>query len=343
MSEQKRYYWIKLKTDFFNQETVDLLLSQPNGCQYVVLYQMLCLITANNDGEMSTRIGEMIVPFNIEKIVRDTKYFDTDTVTVALGLFKKLGLIYEEEGGILRIADFAGMVGSETKYATKQRAHRENKLPDLPNKLVKRLNREMIRLPDGKTKIIDEKRYGGNGALAMDLAGGKCELCGCADADCLVIHHNNGYSNELKDLFVLCTACHGKVESGRVTLSTHQYTQVSTQEIEIRDKRLEYRDIDKEKENKKKKKSAPRFVPPTIEEVKEYCQERNNNIDAEYFVDYYTARDWRLKGGEKMKDWKATVRNWEKRDFGDRKPKSQNKANEIDQDYLDYLDSLTNK
>lgn len=128
MSEQKRYYWIKLKTDFFNQETVDLLLSQPNGCQYVVLYQMLCLNTANNDGEMSTRIGEMIVPFNIEKIVRDTKYFDTDTVTVALGLFKKLGLIYEEEGGILRIANIANMVGSETKWAEKKRLYRERKL-----------------------------------------------------------------------------------------------------------------------------------------------------------------------------------------------------------------------
>lgn len=343
MSEQKRYYWIKLKTDFFNQETVDLLLSQPNGCQYVVLYQMLCLITANNDGEMSTRIGEMIVPFNIEKIVRDTKYFDTDTVTVALGLFKKLGLIYEEEGGILRIADFAGMVGSETKYAAKQRAHRENKLPDLPNKLVKRLNREMIRLPDGKTKIIDEKRYGGNGALAMDLAGGKCELCGCADADCLVIHHNNGYSNELEDLFVLCTGCHGKVESGRVTLSTHQYTQVYTQEIEIRDKRLEYRDIDinKEKEKKSNKKSATRFAPPTVQEVRDYCQERNNNVDAERFVDFYAAKGWKI-GSSQMKDWKAAVRTWEKRD-ADNKPKTQSKSSEIDPEYLKYLDSLTNK
>lgn len=312
MKEEKRYYWIKLKTDFFNQETVDLLLSQPNGCQYVVLYQMLCLNTANNNGEMSTRVGEMIVPFNIEKIVRDTKYFDTDTVTVALGLFKKLGLIYEEEGGILRITGFAGMVGSETKYAAKQRAYRENKLPELPNKLVKRLNREMIRLPDGKTKIIDEKRYGGNGALAMDLAGGKCELCGCDQTECLVIHHNNGYSNEIKDLYVLCTSCHGKVESGRATLSTHKYTEVSTQEIEYRDKSIEYRDIDKE-EKKSKKKSAKRFTPPTIEEVKAYCEERGNNVNPERFVDFYASKGWKV-GNASMKDWKASVRTWEQRD-----------------------------
>lgn len=129
MSEQKRYYWIKLKTDFFSQQTVDLLLSQPNGCQYVVLYQMLCLSTANNDGEMATRVGEMIVPYNIDKIVRDTKYFDHDTVTVALGLFKQLGLIYAEENGVLRIADFVGMVGHESanREAIKKREYRLRK------------------------------------------------------------------------------------------------------------------------------------------------------------------------------------------------------------------------
>ncbi len=129
MTEQKRYYWIKLKTDFFNQEAVDLLLSQPNGCQYVVLYQMLCLNTANNNGEMTTRVGEMIVPYNIDKIVRDTKYFDHDTVTVALELFKRLGLIYQEENGVLRITDSVKMVGCESasREAIKKREYRMRK------------------------------------------------------------------------------------------------------------------------------------------------------------------------------------------------------------------------
>lgn len=123
--EQKRYYWIKLKTDFFNQETMDFLLSQENGCQYIVLYQMLCLNTANNNGEMATRIGEMIVPYDINKIVRDTKYFTYDTVAVALELFKKLGLIYLEEGQFLKIANFSNMVGSESAWAEKKRIYRE--------------------------------------------------------------------------------------------------------------------------------------------------------------------------------------------------------------------------
>lgn len=253
MSE-KRYYWIKLKTDFFDLPEIDWLLSQKNGAEYIVLYQMLCLMTANNNGELSSKFGEMIIPYDVDKIVRDTKYFDFDTVKVALELYKKLGLVYESENDMLRISKYEEMVGSETDYAIKQRKYRENKLPPLKNG-TKRLNREMLMLPNGSTRYIDEKRYGGNGALAIDLANGKCEICGSEEN--IVIHHNNGTSNEIEDLFCLCRKCHGKVESGEYTLSTHSYTNVSTQEIDIdirdRDKSI---DIDKDKKESKKKKET---------------------------------------------------------------------------------------
>lgn len=131
MDENKKYYWIKLKTDFFNQETIDFLLSQKNGCEYIVLYQMLCLNTANNNGELSTKIGEMIIPYDVDKIARDTKYFDNDTIVVALGLFKKLGLIYEEDNKTLKIASFDEMVGSESKWAEKKRLYREKQKKEL--------------------------------------------------------------------------------------------------------------------------------------------------------------------------------------------------------------------
>lgn len=121
----KKYYWIKLKTNFFNTDEIDFLMSQENGCEYVVLYQMLCLNTANTNGLMANKVGEMIVPYKVEKIVRDAKYFKTDTVIVALGLFKQLGLIYEEEHNILKIANFDEMVGSESKWAEKKRLYRE--------------------------------------------------------------------------------------------------------------------------------------------------------------------------------------------------------------------------
>lgn len=53
------------------------------------------------------------------------------------------------------------------------------------------------------------------------------------------------------------------------------------------------------------------FIPPTVAEVQNYCRERRNSVDAEAFVDFYTAKGW-LVGKAKMKDWKAAVRTWEK-------------------------------
>ena len=87
----KKYYWIKLKTDFFDQDTIDFLMGQENGSKYVVIYQMLMLKTAQQGGVLATKANELLIPYDVKKIVRDTKYFDFDTVTIALELFKKLG------------------------------------------------------------------------------------------------------------------------------------------------------------------------------------------------------------------------------------------------------------
>lgn len=55
-----------------------------------------------------------------------------------------------------------------------------------------------------------------------------------------------------------------------------------------------------------------RITPPTVDEVREYCLQRGNGIDAEHFVDYYTARGWKYGRGKPVEDWKAAVRTWEK-------------------------------
>lgn len=76
----------------------------------------------------------------------------------------------------------------------------------------------------------------------------------------------------------------------------------------------EYSDIYKEKPKK------TRFVPPTIEEVRTYCQERNNNIDPEAFIDYYSSQKWKKANGRPVENWQACIRTWEKRNKD--KPKS---------------------
>lgn len=267
MADNSRYYWIKLRTDFFNQQTVDFILSQKNGCEYIVLYQMLCLQTANNNGELSTKIGEIIIPYDVEKIVRDTKYFDFDTVTMAIELFKRLGLIYEsDDTGVLKIANHSLMVGSETEYAAKKREWRERQKALEMQDNVSDNVRENVR-----ENVLDEVRQ------------------------------------------------------------------------DIRDKILDIRDIDnRDIDNRnniivdaRKKK----FVKPTLEEVEAYCTERQNNVNAERFVDYYESKGWKV-GSSSMKDWKAAVRTWESRDKEERQNKARQEESRLptadDYDFSDW-------
>lgn len=62
------------------------------------------------------------------------------------------------------------------------------------------------------------------------------------------------------------------------------------------------------KESEEKK---PRFSPPTLEELKKYIVDNKYNVDPERFIDYYTANGWSV-GKNRMKDWKAVVRNWDR-------------------------------
>lgn len=71
--------------------------------------------------------------------------------------------------------------------------------------------------------------------------------------------------------------------------------------------------LDKSRTDKSKDatpKTSTRFQPPTLEEITEYCKERNNNIKPEKFINYYESNGWQVGRG-KMKDWKAAVRSWE--------------------------------
>ena len=98
--------------------------------------------------------------------------------------------------------------------------------------------------------------------------------------------------------------------------------------------------IDKDIDSKKDADKPPRtrFVPPSIEDVKLYCKERNNNVDAERFVDYYTANGW-IVGKNKMKDWKAAVRTWERNNFqsGNNQTKENKWCKSGEVDDLDFL------
>lgn len=76
--------------------------------------------------------------------------------------------------------------------------------------------------------------------------------------------------------------------------------------------RIDKNRIDKNRlDDSNKGRKSKRFSPPTVEEVEEYCIERGNAVDAQSFVDFYESKGWYV-GKTKMKDWKASVRTWEK-------------------------------
>ena len=91
----------------------------------------------------------------------------------------------------------------------------------------------------------------------------------------------------------------------------------------------------KEKNNikesiKEKHETAKRFVPPTLEEVKARIKEMNYTFDAEAFIAFYKSKNW-MVGKNKMKDWKAAMVTWQKREYEFPKRKNQGstkKANE---------------
>lgn len=64
---------------------------------------------------------------------------------------------------------------------------------------------------------------------------------------------------------------------------------------------------------------APRFSPPSVEEVSAYCRERGNKVDPQHFVDFYSSKNWMI-GKNKMRDWRASIRTWERRDKENNQP-----------------------
>lgn len=128
MPENKKYWYIQLNVNFFDDERIDWLCEQKNGYAYVVLYLKLCLKTANNNGILTRQIGDMIIPYNVDKIAEIT-HINVDIVRVALELYKKIGLVYEtdENCNFMRLPEVPSMVGCITQAALDKRKQRECK------------------------------------------------------------------------------------------------------------------------------------------------------------------------------------------------------------------------
>mgnify|MGYP000067397492 CR=1 FL=1 len=220
MSDNKRFYWLKLKEDFFDDETIRYIEEQENGIKYSNFYLKLCLKSLRTDGKLIRLVGEILIPYDVKSLSSLTGV-DVDTVRCAMALFEKIGCVKMLDSGELYISQLSEMVGSETDKARAMR----------------------------------------------------------------VIRAREKYGNDVTRMLPEC---------------------YPEKDIE---KELDT-ELEKEKESKRK-----RFTPPSVDEVREYCNEINATISPDAFVDYYAAQGWIYgKSGKQMKDWKAAVRNWQRRE-----------------------------
>ena len=221
MPEVKKFYWLKLKRDFFKRHDIRIIEEMENGKDYILFYLKLLLESISHEGHL--RFSETI-PYN-EKMLSVITNTNIDIVRSAMKVFAELKMVEILDDNTIYMAEVLKLTGSETEYARKKREYRQKLL--------------------GQGQNEDNVR----------------------------------------------------------------------QEIE---KELE---LDKEIEkdnNKSDKPTTKRFTPPSLEEVQAYCTERNNNVDAERFINHYTSNGW-MVGRNKMKDWKAAVRTWERSSFNNTK------------------------
>jgi len=211
---ERKYYWLKLKRDFFKRHDIRIIEAMPNGKDYILFYLKLLVESVDHEGAL--RFSETI-PYNEEmlSVVTNT---NVDIVRAAMKLFAELEMVEVLDEGTIYMNEVQALIGSETRWAEKKRQYR----------------------------------------LKED------------------------------NVLALSAPCPTDVR----------------QEIETE------KEIDKEIEIESIKKRNPRFSPPTIDEVKAYCRERNKGVDPERWYNHYTANGW-MVGKNKMKDWKAAVRTWE--------------------------------
>lgn len=219
MAEGKRYYWLKLKEDFFSSKRIKKLRNMAGGDTYTIIYLKMQLLSLRTNGEL-----------------RWTGLEDNFAAELALDLDEKpedveVTLMYMLKTGLAETSDNVSFIlpwvlentGSETASTQRVRDYRQ------------------------RQKLI---------ALQCNT-------------DETQVQRSSNVEKEI--------------------------------ELEI--------EIDKDNIIGQPK----RFKPPTVEEVADYCRERNNGIDAQHFCDYYTANGWKV-GKNSMKDWKAAVRTWETND-----------------------------
>lgn len=166
---EKRFYWLKLKEDFFSDETIRYIEEQDNGYKYSNIYLKLLLKSIDGQGVLIRKVGSRLIPYDVAAIAKMTGH-DQDTVRVAMKLLEELGMVERMESGALYMSQLREMVGSESSSAGRVRAHRERQKqlpePEQCNEYIPDFSTTAVTLPLHCNADVTPERYTGvTGAL----------------------------------------------------------------------------------------------------------------------------------------------------------------------------------
>jgi len=120
---EKKYVWLKLKDDFFEDDTIAYIEEQENGIEYSNFYLKLCLKSLKTDGKLIRIVGETVIPYDVKSLAKLTRV-STDTVRVALEMFLRVGLLTKLETGEIYLSQINELIGKETRQAEIMRRKR---------------------------------------------------------------------------------------------------------------------------------------------------------------------------------------------------------------------------
>lgn len=242
---EKKYYWIKLKRDFFKRHDIKIVEAMPNGKDYILFYLKLLLESIDHKGEL--RFSDTI-PYN-EQMLSVITGTNIDIVKAAMEVFVGLNMIEILDDGTIYMSETEKLIDGESASARRVREHRE------------------------KQKAL------------------QC---------------NSGV-----------TKCNTDIDIEKDIEKDIELEKESELELESRAASQPAPSLPSDEPKQKSK----RFVKPTLEEARQFCAENGYDIDVEYFYDYYEGNGWKV-GKNAMKDWRATVRNWVRREHQNSKPAS---------------------
>ena len=155
MAESKKYYWLKLKRDFFKRHDIRIIEEMPNGKDYILFYLKLLLESIDHEGML--RFSDAI-PYN-EQMLSVVTNTNVDIVRSAMKIFIELNMMDIFDDQTIYMAEVEKLIGSETKCAERVRKHRENQRLLQCNASVTKCNTDIDKETEKEKEVEEEIEF----------------------------------------------------------------------------------------------------------------------------------------------------------------------------------------